>query len=83
MYDNGLNAFNTFCFDSNIHHPGSGRRDIWNINPKSICALFCKGVHQVVIQYCCIHESCLQYSDESNLCHGRLNDHIEVYCPSY
>ena len=35
MSDNGLNVFYTFCLDSNIHHPGLGHRELWNINPKS------------------------------------------------
>ena len=83
MSDNGLNVFYIFCFDSNIHHLGLGHRELWIINLKSICALFCQEVHQVEIQYCCLYESCLQYSHESNLCYGRLNDHIEAYCPSY
>ena len=83
MSDNELNIFHTFCFDSNIHHPGIGHWQLWNINTKSTCALFCQGVHQVDIQYCCLHESSQQYSHESNPCNGRLNDHIEAYCPSY
>ena len=33
MSDNGLNVFYTFCFYSNIHHPGLGHRELWNINP--------------------------------------------------
>ena len=78
MFDNGLNVFYTICLDSNIHHPGLGHRELWNINLKSICALFCQGVHQVEIQYCCLRESCLQYSHESNLFYGRLNYHTQT-----
>ena len=36
MYDNGLNVFYTFCFDSNIHHPGLGHRELWNMNMNSL-----------------------------------------------
>ena len=30
---NGFGDFNTFCFDSKIHHPGLGHRELWNLDP--------------------------------------------------
>ena len=33
MSGKGLNDFHTFCYDSKIHHPGFGHRELWNVNP--------------------------------------------------